>query len=292
MRLDIDRSKFAAIINLDVKGNAIAFFQPGHACALNGADVDKGIRLIVIACDETKAFGCIEEFDCARGALACQLTMAACTARGFTAILTRSMVFDRHRFALDLQIDSGHLAIAFDERETERLTRCQALQSRLLNRADVNEDIFAAIVARDKAKTLAGIEKFDCALAFANDLRRHPATASATEAAATTAAAARTVAAAETAAAITAAATTIIAKAATWRAIAVTTEWRWFKAVEISEIIAPAAPPMATAILIGTHSLVFAFGSSIPGLTWRLAPDGDATHHKHRLAPCLQELDI
>ena len=60
----------------------------------------------------------------------------------------------RERFALDLQVDRRHLAIAFDEREAERLTRSKALKPGLFDRADVDEHILAAIVTRDEAETL------------------------------------------------------------------------------------------------------------------------------------------
>ena len=148
------------------------------------------------------------------------------------------------------------------------------LQSRLFDRADVDEDIFAAIVARDEAETLGRVEELDDAIAFANDLRRHPAAASAAEAAATT-----TIATAETAAAATAAVTTAEAAgtvtateaaavaeatATIAAAIAVAAIGSRFEAVEIAEIIALAASPLAAAILVETHCLIVAFGSSTP----------------------------
>ena len=91
------------------------------------------------------------------------------------------------------------------------------------------------------------------------------ATIAAAEAAATAAvttaeaAAAGTITATEAAA--VAEATTTIAAAA---AIAVAAIGCRFEAVEIAEIIALAAPPLAAAILVETHCLIVAFGSSIP----------------------------
>jgi len=99
----------------------------------------------------------------------------------------------------------------------------------------VHEDIFAAVFALDEAETLLGIEELDDALAGADDLRGHAATAAATRRAATKATAttaasataeATAIAAAETAtvataeaAAITAAETAAIAAAAEAAAI-------------------------------------------------------------------------
>jgi hypothetical protein len=89
----------------------------------------------------------------------------------------------------------------------------------------VDEHVLAAVVANDEAEALLRIEEFDDALALADDLGRHSATAAAAEPAAAAAeaataaaitAAAATAAEAATAAAITAtAATAAVAKAAT-----------------------------------------------------------------------------
>jgi hypothetical protein len=81
----------------------------------------------------------------------------------------------------------------------------------------VHEHILAAIVTDDEAEALLGIEEFDDALAFANDLGRHPAaSAAAAESAAASAAAAEATAAATAAEAATAAAiSTAAATAAT-----------------------------------------------------------------------------
>jgi hypothetical protein len=81
--------------------------------------------------------------------------------------------------------------------------------------------VLTTVIAHDETETLLRIEEFNDALAFADDLRRHPATATATAtAAAETAAAAATTS--ETAAAAEAAATITIA-AATAKAIAAAT---------------------------------------------------------------------
>src|SRR3546814_10357165 len=74
---------------------------------------------------------------------------------------------DRHRRALDLEVDRRHLAVALDEGEAERLTRSEPLQPGLFDRADVDEHVFAAIVARDEAEALRRVEEFHRALALA-----------------------------------------------------------------------------------------------------------------------------
>jgi hypothetical protein len=105
----------------------------------------------------------------------------------------------------------------------------------------VYEHVLAAIVADDETESLLRIEKFDDALAFADDLRRHPAAAastSATEAAAPAAAAAIATAAA-------AAASTAAAKAAA------VTETTASEATAVTEATAGAAGKTA-ALLVTT----------------------------------------
>jgi hypothetical protein len=96
---------------------------------------------------------------------------------------------DRERIALDLEIAGRDAPAAIDQSEFERLPFGEAGKSSLLDGGDVDEDIFAAIVADDEAEALLGVEEFDDALAFADDLGRHAAAAWA--AAATAAAATR-----------------------------------------------------------------------------------------------------
>src|SRR5207302_10653421 len=113
-----------------------------------------------------------------------------------------------------------HTAATIDERELERLAVGQIGKARLLDRGNVNEHVFAAIIAHDEAKTLLRIEEFYDAFAFANDLGRHSTSATAATATKTTAAAAAAEAAttaaadAATIAVATAAATAAIAAAA------------------------------------------------------------------------------
>jgi hypothetical protein len=88
----------------------------------------------------------------------------------------------------------------------------------------VDENVLAAVIANDEAEALLGVEEFDDAFAFANDLRRHSA-AAATAAAAEPAAAAPGAAAAKSAAASATAEAAAITEtaAATAAAIATTT---------------------------------------------------------------------
>jgi hypothetical protein len=82
----------------------------------------------------------------------------------------------------------------------------------------VDEHILAAVIADDEAKTLLRIEEFYDALALANDLGRHSATAAATKTAAAASAAPEATASAAAVTAATAAiatATATIAEAAT-----------------------------------------------------------------------------
>src|SRR3546814_16427523 len=60
--------------------------------------------------------------------------------------------------------------------------------SDLLDRADVHEHVFAAVIANDEAKTLLSIEEFYNAFAFTDDLRGHSAPAASASAASGTAA--------------------------------------------------------------------------------------------------------
>jgi hypothetical protein len=128
----------------------------------------------------------------------------------------------------------------------------------------VNEHIFAAVIAHDEAKALLRIEKLYDALAFADDLRRHSATASPTAAETTTAAAtAEPAAAAAKAAAITeataataavAAATTAAAAvaAALLKAAKISAE-SWFVTEPVT-LVAAAPAAVALAPSIETHA--------------------------------------
>jgi hypothetical protein len=135
--------------------------------------------------------------------------------------------------------------------EFQLLTFGQTFKSGAFDRADVDEHIFAAFIALDEAEALASVEEFYDALALADDLRGHAATAAATAASATKAAA---TAAAKTAAASTAseaAATRAAAPETVIAAALLPTEER----IEFvfSEPIALVASPTTATTSVKTH---------------------------------------
>ena len=148
------------------------------------------------------------------------------------------------------------------QRELQRLAVGQVGQAGLLDRGDVNEHVLAAIVADDEAEALLRIEEFDGALAFANDLGRHSATAAATEAAATaaaeattsTAAKAATAAAIATTAAAEAAAIAEATTAAEAATIAVACASELFTTTEIVALVTAATTAVTLTPSIETHA--------------------------------------
>jgi hypothetical protein len=282
--LEVHGRIFAATIDFQFEVQTVTLIESAHAGAFDSADVDEGVRLAVIALNEAEALHRVEELDRTAGAFARQLTLRTTigatetTGAGLTRLARRSTVGNRQRFAINHQIGSRNLAAAIDQGEAQRLTFGQTGQASLLDCADVNENIFTAIVTNDEAEALLSVEELDDTLAFANDLGRH-ATATAAAAATETAAAkaattatAETTAAAAEAATITAAetATSAITKAATAAAeaaaIAKATAAKAATAALVVEIIvaetvalvlaAPAAAPS-----IKTHALLVTFAS-------------------------------
>src|SRR3546814_10242262 len=83
--LEVYGGEFAAIVHFNVEGKAVALFETGEAGALDRGDVDKGVRLSVIAGDEAEALGHVEEFDRARRAFAGQMALAARALRAAAA---------------------------------------------------------------------------------------------------------------------------------------------------------------------------------------------------------------
>jgi hypothetical protein len=231
--------------------------------------VHERIGLSVIALDEAEALHRVEELDRAGRLLAGQLTLrrtaTIATRAASGALGPRAAIFHCHWLAIDLEVGRRDAPATIDQREAQRLTFGQTGQAGLLDRADMNEHVFAAIVTNDEAETLLSVEEFDDARAFANDLGGHAAAsaATATEAATTaaaaiataTAAAAATVAAA-TAAAIAAAATESVAAAEaaaiTAAEAAATTE---IVAAETIALVAATSATIAAATFIETHAL-------------------------------------
>src|SRR4051794_6966785 len=155
------------------------------------------VGLPVVALDEAEALHCVEELDRSLRLLTGQLPLRPALG-----------ALDRHRLAFDPEVRRGDPAAAVHQRELERLAVREVRETGLLDRRDVDENVFAAIIADDEAEALLRIEEFNDTLAFADDLRGHSAATSGTAAAAETAAATAAAAVATaTAAAVTSAAT-------------------------------------------------------------------------------------
>jgi hypothetical protein len=264
-RLKVHGRKFAAPVDLELELESVAFVERRNSGALDSGDVNEGIRLAVIALDEAEALHGIEELDRATGLFAGQLALRAASAAGRTRAAAAAAL-DRHRLAFDAKVGGRHPTAAIDQREFERLAIGEVGETGLLDRRDVHEHILAAIVTNDEAEALLRIEEFDDALAFANDLRGHSATAAATKTAAATAAtaaaaeataptaAAVTATAAATIAVATAAAAEAAAPAAVAAALLKSDVTRRFIAEETVALVtaAPAAVPLAP--FIETHA--------------------------------------
>ena len=180
----------------------------------------------------------------------------ACCAESSTSnaacgtVARRAAILDRERVALDLEIGRRHTAATIDERELERLALGQAGEARLLNGADMDEHVLAAIVTNDEAEALLAVEEFDDTLGFADDLGGHPAAAA--RAAAEAAATAAAISAATTAAASAEAIAAAVIAAAT-AAEAITTA--------PAATIAAAFPEPAAAEIILAETVAFVFAA-------------------------------
>jgi hypothetical protein len=264
-RHQIDGSVLATAINFDFELEPVAFVKRRHAGAFDGRNVDKRIGLSIIALDEAEAFHRVEEFDSAarffarQCPLRCATETAAPVARGIT-VARRAAVRDGHRFAINLEVRCRHFATAIHEREAKRLPFGKARQAGLLDRRDMHEHIFAAVITDNKAEALLPIEKFNDARAFANDLCGHATTGTATTttttaAAEATAAAAKTTTAAAESVAATATATEAITAAG--KAAAITTAAAAAAAfiTEAIAFITSASAAITAATFIETHAV-------------------------------------
>ncbi len=223
-RRQIDGCKLAATINLQLELQPVAFVQRWHAGTLNRADVHECVGLPIVALNKAEALHCVEEFHGARCLFTGQLALrATCTATGCTracvTIAWWAAIFNRHGFAVDLQIGRRNAATAINQREPQRLAFGQAGQPGLFDRTDVHEHVLAAIITDNKAKALLAIEKLYDPGAFTNDLWGHAASSTAT----TTGRAAKAAAAAKTAAAAAAEAIAAAAEPVATAAEAITT---------------------------------------------------------------------
>lgn len=268
-RDEVDRRVLASSINFDVEFDLIAFVEAGHARTLNRADMHERIRLTVITRDEAEALHRVEELDRTGRLVTRQLALRSRFAR---CLLT--LLFDRNDIADHDEIAGRNLAATIDELEFQLLTFGETFQAGTLDRADVHEHIIAALIALNEAEALGCVEELYDALALANDLGRHAATAGATAAetaAATTgtAAEAATAGSATTEAAATAAATKAIATAEA-AAVAATAE------------AITAAKAAATATVLsreeGIEAAAFIFAKPIALVTSPTATSSIKTH--------------
>ena len=261
-RLQIYRRIFAATINLKLELQPITLIEVGHASAFDRRDMHECIRLPVVTLYEAKAFHCVEELDRAGCLFAGQLTLRSAAisttiAAAVALFARRAAVFDRHRFTVDLEIGCRNPAATIHQRELKRLTISKAGQTGLLDRRNMDEHVFTAVIANDEAEAFLTVEELYDALAFADDLRWHAATAArATTAAAKTAAAA-TAAEAITAAEATATAaetiTTVAAATAAAKLVSATKSAEAFVSETIALIPATALPAAPT---IKTHAVL------------------------------------
>jgi len=241
--------------------------------------MDERVGLAVVALDEAEALHGVEELDGAAGAFAGQLALRATICATEAATITTEAACARFagrtflngkRFAFDLEIGGRDLAAAINQSEAQLLTFSEAGEARLLDSADVHENVFRAVITDDEAEALLTVEEFYNASAFANDLGRHAAATATAEAATTAAAEAATAAAAETTAAAaaeavtTAETSTIAAETAAIKTTAKTTTIIT-AAVEIvvAETVALVLAAPAAATSIKTHALLVTFASPI-----------------------------
>src|SRR4249919_2173700 len=61
--LEVGRLHLAALVLLDIVGDALVFPQRTHSRALDVGDVDKGVGSATFRLDEAEAFGLVEKLD-------------------------------------------------------------------------------------------------------------------------------------------------------------------------------------------------------------------------------------
>jgi hypothetical protein len=179
-RLEIYGRIFAAPVDFEFKRQPIALVESRNAGTFDGGDVHERVGLAVIALDESEALHRIEELDRAFSLFAGQLSLRAAVSASRAA----AAAIDRHRLAFDSKVRRRDPPAAIDQRELERLPVGEVRQTRLLDRRNVNENVVSAIIANDEAESLLRVEELHDALAFADDLRGHSATAAETAASA------------------------------------------------------------------------------------------------------------
>jgi len=93
LRDEIDRRVFASSVHLDIEFDSVAFIEPGKTRAFNRTDMNKRVRLAVIAGDEAETLHCVEELD-----------GTDCLLAGELALLRRFAFLDGPNFPDNLQI--------------------------------------------------------------------------------------------------------------------------------------------------------------------------------------------
>jgi hypothetical protein len=244
---------FSAPINFDIELNPVTFIQRRHARAFNRRDVNKRIRLAIIALDKAKAFHRVEELNraCCRfaGQFTLWCTAAAAEAAAFWPITRvaitwrRPAVCHRQRITFNDQISCGNLSAAINQCELHRLPFGKTGQTSLFNSRDMDEYVFSAVITHNKAETFLSVEEFYDARAFADDLCWHLRSGCAAAAETT---------AAEAITATAAAAEAITATAATAKSITAT-----------AEAIAASAKAAIKAIISEAVSLVSATSTAL-----------------------------
>ena len=290
-RHQVDRRVLASSIDLNVEFKPVAFSKVAHTGAFNRTDMHKRIGLTIITGDEAKALHAVEKLDRTSRLFAGQLALRCF---GRFALCHRDHIADNN------QIGCGDLAAAIDQGEFKLLPFGQTFKASPLDRTDMDEDIFAAIIALDEAKALLGVEELYDALAFANDLSRHACPAACTAASGAAARAVIGTTAAASAATRAAEATPAAAIAATAKPAAIiktatsgcsTTSRKGIKPF-LAETI-PFVAPTATTSSIKTHKTERTFASphTDPArLRGRIAPDDRASGNK-ALSAALPLLD-
>jgi hypothetical protein len=127
---EIDRREFTAIVNFNVECQPVTFVERMDAGPFNCADVNEAVGSAIITLDKAETLRRIEEFDFSVGALTGQfparsgraIAKAAAARATITTVTPGARRIQRHRFAINLEIDGRNPTIAVNQRKAERLT--------------------------------------------------------------------------------------------------------------------------------------------------------------------------
>lgn len=256
----------ASSIDLKVEFKLVAFVQFTKTRPFNRADVHERVRLAIVTRDEAEALHRVEELDRTRSAFTRQLALGS-----------GRLCSNCDHVTHDLKISCRNLPAAIHEIEFELLPFGQTLKAGTLDRADVNEHVFATVFTLDEAEALLSIEELDDALAGSDNLGRHSAATASAAAWAAEAATAAAATAAE-AAAITAAKATAIttAEAATITAAKTAAAATTTEATAIATAETAAGKSAATATAVGIETTFVA--ESVALILAATAPPSVKTH--------------